>query len=85
MSRSAAADKAAGPSAPAQAQTKPDPGSTRRAEPPPLHLVAVAGRDLARAVDEGREAPTTRGPGEERPSRHTGGDGWANQCHHATR
>lgn len=80
MSRSAAADKAAGPSA--QAQIEPDPGSTRRAEPPPLHLVAVAGRDLAR---EGGEASTTRGPGEERPSRHTGGDGWANQCHHATR
>ncbi len=84
MSRSAAADKAAGPSA--QAQSEPDPGSTRRAaEPPPSHVVAVAGGDLADAVAEGGGPPTARGPGEERPSRHTGGDGWAGQCHHGAR
>lgn len=84
MSRSAAADKAAGPSA--QGQSTPDPGSRRRAtEPPPSHVVAVADGDLGRAVAKGGRPPTAQGSGEERPSRHTGGDGWANQCHHGTR
>ncbi len=85
MSRSAAVDRAAGPSA--QAQSELDaPGSTRRAaEPPPLHVAAVAGGDLARAVAEGGRPPTAQGSGGERPSRHTSGDGWANQCHHGTR
>jgi hypothetical protein len=84
MSRSAAVDKAAGPSA--HAQSEPDPGSTRRAaEPPPVQMGGVAGGDLARAVAEGGGPPTAHGPEEERPSRHTGGDGWAGQCHHGTR
>ncbi len=84
MSRSAAVDRAVGPSV--QAQSEPYPGSTRRAaEPSPLHVAAVAGEELARAVAESGRPPTGRGPGGERPSGHTGGDGWAKQCHHGTR
>jgi hypothetical protein len=85
MSRSAAVDRAAGPSVRAPSELDA-PGSTRRAaEPPPVDMVAVAGGDLARAVAEGGGPPTAQGSGEERPSRHTGGDGWASQCHHGTR
>ncbi len=80
MSRSAADDRTARP------QSEPDSGSTRRSpEPPPVHIVAVTDGDLARAVIEGGRLQTSREPGAERPSRHTGGDGWANQCHHGTR
>lgn len=84
MSRSAVADKVAGPSA--QAQSESDPGSTpRAAEPPPLHMVAVAGGDLARAVAQGGGPPAAQGSEGERPSRRTSGDGWARQCHHGAR
>jgi len=84
MSRSAADDRTLGHSA--QTQSEPDSGSMRRVpEPPPMHIVAVAGGDLARAVAEGGSPPAAQESGAERPSRHTGGDGWANQCHHGTR
>ena len=83
MSRSAAVDRAAGPSAPAQRE--PDaPSSTRRGTETAPRIVAVGGGDLARAVAKDRPPPAEE-PGAERLSQHTGGDGWANQCHHATR
>lgn len=79
MSRSAA-------KASAQAQSDLDaPSSTRRGNETPPHMVTVVGGDLARAVAEGGRPPAAQGSGAERPSPHTGGDGWANQCHHATR
>ncbi len=84
MSRSAADDRRLCHSA--QTESEPDSGSMRQVpEPPPMHIVAVADGDLARAVAEGGSPPAAQGSGAERPSRHTGGDGWANQCHHATR
>ncbi len=83
MSRSAADDRTLGHSA--QSQSEPDCSMRQVSEPPPMHIVAVAVGDLARAVAEGGSPPAAQESGAERPSRHTGGDGWANQCHHATR
>jgi hypothetical protein len=78
MSRSAA-------EASAQAQSGPDaPSSTRRRGEPPARVVAGAGGDRTR-VDIKDGPPQGKHPRGERLSPHTGGDGWANQCHHAMR
>jgi hypothetical protein len=84
MSRSGADEGSFQPSAHTQSEP-PAPGSTRPDPETPVPMVAATGEDPTRTVAKASGPAKARWSGAEQPNRHTGGDGWADQCHHGTR